>query len=73
MTESAAPEAAPPPARPPADEELKALDAALNKAKASSTDADSFWDAAVEEEAKPAPPGAMSFEEAQRLGLIPKK
>ncbi len=60
-------------AKPPGEEELKALDAALDKTKAAPQDADSFWEAATGEDAAPPTSGAISFEEAERLGLVPKK
>ncbi len=62
----------PPPAKPLTEAELKALDAALSQAK--SSDANSFWDTAlaeVEEESIRA--DALSWEQAEKLGLLPKK
>jgi DNA-binding response OmpR family regulator len=73
----AAPVMAPPPpvqeiAGPPLTEaELKALDEAARKV--SSDAAASFWDAALTEaEATDVRPDALSFEQAEKLGLIPK-
>jgi two-component system response regulator (stage 0 sporulation protein F) len=60
------------PARPLTEEELKALDEALNKVKVA--DANSFWDSLAEEtEASGSGSNALSFEEAEKLGLVPKK
>lgn len=84
----AAPVAAPPPppalaraaptepAQPPVvekpltEEELKALEQALAGLKGQ--DAHAFWDT-VEEEAEPVRANALSFEEAEKLGLVEKK
>lgn len=67
---SAAPPAPPP--KPLTEAEVKALEAALTQAKAS--DANSFWDTALadaEEESIRA--DALSWEQAEKLGLLPKK
>jgi DNA-binding response OmpR family regulator len=73
-----APVMAPPPpvqevAGPPlTEEELKALDEAARKV--SSGAAASFWDTVLtESEATDVRPDALSFEQAEKLGLVPKK
>jgi DNA-binding response OmpR family regulator len=74
-----APVMAPPPAPvlevagPPLTEaELKALDEAAKKV--SSQDASSFWDSLLTEtEATDVRPDAISWEQAEKLGLVPKK
>ena len=74
-----APVMAPPPitvlevAGPPLTEaELKALDDAAKKV--SSQDASSFWDSLLTEtEATDVRPDAISWEQAEKLGLVPKK
>lgn len=69
---AAATAAPPPPPKPLTEAELKALETALSQAK--SSDANSFWDAALadaEEESIRA--DALSWEQAEKLGLLPKK
>ncbi len=70
-----APEPAPAaaaPAKPLTEAELKALDEAMKKIKAQ--DANSFWDSLEEEpEAADFRPGAISLEDAEKLGLVEKK
>ena len=73
-----APVMAPPPpvqevAGPPlTEEELKKLDEAARKV--SSGAAASFWDAVLtESEAADVRPDALSFEQAEKLGLVPRK
>lgn len=62
----------PPPSKPLTQAEVKALEEALQKAKA--TDANSFWDTALAEaESESVRPDALSWEQAEKLGLIPKK
>lgn len=52
--------------------ELKALEAALSQAK--SSDANSFWDTALAEaEEESIRADALSWEQAEKLGLLPKK
>jgi hypothetical protein len=71
--------APPPPAAPPApppkpltEAELTALDDAAKKAKAA--DANSFWDIALADaESQSARADALSWEQAEKLGLLPKK
>jgi CheY-like chemotaxis protein len=70
----AAPPAAPPqpPPKPLTEAEVKALEAALSKAKTS--DANSFWDTALAEaEEESIRADALSWEQAEKLGLLPKK
>jgi CheY-like chemotaxis protein len=60
------------PPKPLTEEELKALDEAAKKV--SSQAADSFWDEALAEaEATDVRPDALSWEQAEKLGLVPKK
>jgi CheY-like chemotaxis protein len=60
------------PAKPLTEAELKALDDALSKVQVA--DANSFWDALTDEtEAGSASTNAISFEEAEKLGLVSKK
>jgi len=66
--------AAPPPApaKPLTEKELKALDEAAKKVD--SQQAASFWDeASIETEASDVRSDALSFEQAEKLGLIPKE
>jgi CheY-like chemotaxis protein len=67
------PEAPPPaPAKPLTEKELKALDEAAKKVD--SKQAASFWDeASIETEASDVRSDALSFEQAEKLGLIPKE
>jgi hypothetical protein len=62
----------PPPPKPLTEAEVKVLEEALQKAKV--TDASSFWDTALAEaEGDSVRPDALSWEQAEKLGLIPKK
>ena len=68
----AAPPAAPPPAKPLTEAEVKALEAALSKAQ--TADANSFWDTALAEAGEESiRADALSWEQAEKLGLLPKK
>jgi CheY-like chemotaxis protein len=61
-----------PPPKPLTAEELKALDEAAKKVSTQS--AASFWDEALaESEATDVRPDALSWEQAEKLGLVPKK
>jgi len=61
-----------PPPKPLTEAEVKVLEEALQKAKV--TDASSFWDTALAEaEGDSVRPDALSWEQAEKLGLIPKK
>jgi CheY-like chemotaxis protein len=72
---AAAPQPAPvlDPGPPLTEEELKKLDDALNKVNSQA--AADFWDTLTSEEAEVTDvrPDALSFEQAEKLGLIPKK
>lgn len=62
----------PPPPKPLTEAELKALDAAAAKLK--TADANSFWDTALAEaESDSVRADALSWEQAEKLGLLPKK
>jgi CheY-like chemotaxis protein len=62
----------PPPAKPLSEKELKALEEAAKKVD--SKEAASFWDeAALDTEATDVRSDALSFEQAEKLGLIPKE
>lgn len=62
------------PPKPMTAEELKALDEALSKTQTSTQSADSFWDAALSEsEVSNVRSDALSWEQAEKLGLIPPK
>jgi CheY-like chemotaxis protein/predicted regulator of Ras-like GTPase activity (Roadblock/LC7/MglB family) len=62
----------PPPPKPLTEAELKALEAALSQTK--SVDADSFWDTALAEaEEESIRADALSWDQAEKLGLLPKK
>lgn len=59
------------PAKPLTEAELKALDEALSKVKAQ--DANAFWDSLnLETEADEVRPDAVSFEDAEKMGLVKK-
>ena len=68
---AAPPKPAPPP-KPLTEAEIKALEEAAKKVD--SKQAASFWDSLTEEEAeaKDVRPDAISFEQAEKLGLVPK-
>jgi hypothetical protein len=60
----------PPPPKPLTEAELKALDAAAAKLK--TADANSFWDTALAEaESDSVRADALSWEQAEKLGLLP--
>ncbi len=65
-----APAPAPKPEKPITEGELKALEEALTKVKAQ--DANAFWDALGETDAEEVRPDAISFEDAEKLGLLKK-
>jgi len=59
------------PARPLTPEEIRALDEAAQKVAAA--DANSFWEAVLADaEVGGVRPDALSWEQAQKLGLVPK-
>ena len=61
-----------PPPKPLSEQELKALDEAAKKV--TRQEAASFWDTVLEDaEATEVRPDALSWEQAEKLGLVPKK
>jgi FixJ family two-component response regulator len=61
-----------PPPKPLTEEEIKALDEAAKKV--SREEAASFWDSVLDEaEEAEVRPDALSWEQAEKLGLVPKK
>ncbi|MGH2521559.1 MAG: response regulator [Anaerolineales bacterium] len=69
---AAAASAPKPPPKPLSEQEIKALEEAAKKVK--EADAASFWDTAMAEAAaESVRPDTLSWEQAEKLGLIPKK